>query len=62
MNLGVHFMALLIVCYLIIQQLQMERRYICLECHIEHDAPTYVQYCCFSIINLYVNTFVLTSI
>ncbi len=43
MNLGVQFMALLIVYYLIIQQLQMERRYICLECHIEHDAPTYVK-------------------
>jgi hypothetical protein len=43
MNLGVHFTALLIVYYLIIQQLQMERRCICFKCHIEHDAPTYVK-------------------
>jgi len=49
MNLDVHFMTLLIFYYLIIQLLQMERRYIyiCSKCHIERDAPTYVKYVVF---------------
>jgi hypothetical protein len=51
-------MILLIAYYLIIQLFQMERIYICFKCYIEHDAPTYVNICCFSITNLYENTFV----
>jgi hypothetical protein len=47
MNLDVHFMALLIVCYLIIQLLQMEKIYICFKCYVEYDAPTNVKYVVF---------------
>jgi len=51
MNLDVDFMALLIVYYLIIQLLQMERICVCvcvcLKCYIEQNASTYVKYVVF---------------
>jgi hypothetical protein len=52
MNLNVHFMALLIAYYLIIQLFQMERICVCvcvcLKCYIECDALTYVEYIFFN--------------
>jgi hypothetical protein len=61
MNLSVHFMALLIARYLIIQLHQMERIYMFRMLYWTW-CTNICKICCFSITNLYESTFVGTSI